>query len=1469
MKKHNLPNNNHSDMRRNNINIIGVARRCAVACLLLFAIAGNAQAQDKPFVIKKTNYANVGGEHYLAHVLQDGHYVLQDATTFSPDCFWYSGRETNLSGTNHNYYFIDDAGQYRFLSAPLEHGGALTLSESKPPVYLLNNTDHNYYFYDWDYDNYPDGAGVARGHQHNGILTEYDCTYSWGDGQCWEVYWVECVGSQWKLSTEYTYVITENSGRFHRVTDTPFAMQITSPTNGGLASLDDITLESGQSASPFASITPFSYIPAYHKYDFDEVTDTLATPHTVLHHTYYYPYGSDNEHQPTTSISSPSDVTYNWSLSGEGADYLTLTGEHTATPTLTYSTPNNDGHKTAILTLTVIYQDGSSSSQTTSCSVLVKTPCQNPVFSANVTYDGVIVSWTHTADSYTVQWQKQGESEWTSASTSDVTYTITGLEYGTTYDYQVIANCQSSGQSQSFTTLAEPKALVYGAVFGGGRMANVGGKTEVVIINTDSIVAVYGGNDIAGSVLDTVSTNPQDKASATIILGIDAEANSGSYSQLYNNGNASTKVRIGDVYGGGNGYYAYSDYGREFVQASNDYDTVIVFPTDSVSYMTRFNTVGTSAFTNTGSDNDTLAIPRLVNTSIIVTNDAVKVDSIFGGAKNAFITNDDDDANGTSITVNGGIAYAVFGGNNFGGLQNAGKHHVEIVRTKTSNSYDGIGRTFGIAYVFGGGNKVRGAISDVIISGGMCDTVFGGGNMEDVSKANVLVDCASIISHANDEGYQWNGTSLYNVRTLFGGNNQAPMSGLPTLTLTKGGIGTVYGGGNAGDMLANVPDDAPNSNPGTGPIATNFGSNYIGSDPLPIYYGTHVVLESNNVFVDYLYGGCQMSNVKYSTWVEIMGGHVGIVYGGCNISGDVGSTRLFTEGNLTNEQKQATQGATYVHASGGTIVSNLFAGSNGYYHCNDGLHYIEGLDFTPGYNFVGMEIPTHNETHVKVSDNVLVKGNVYAGGNLACVGFINETIGENSYPTFRGFASILMTGGTVRGNVYGGGNRASIFGSNEVKVSGGSIGYDEEGHVSDGALYGGNDRAGQVAQITNRVYPSSNNYDVASDMQTNLRLMGVKTYVSISGKPKIWTVYGGGNGDYPYTPEEYCDVTDQPVQSNTFVDVHVDAEGGANTGGYINTVYGGGNGVTVLDRITVFVNVQNLITGEGAYSQVGTIFGGNNKGALDILSDIIVLRGQVDTIYGGCNLGQMTGSVRYNDSTNLSSMVHLRSLYRPNGIGEPVVTTPKVTDHIFGGCRSAGVTNNTLVIVEGGLNTAKVFGGCNVSGTVGGDSQVIVSSDDYDVTTGNVYGGGLGAGTAITGKGMIRVCGTKTTVNGDVFGGGDLGVVNGGTDILIGLRPTVATSNVSGITEATATCGGNVTGLGSTDLLECGICWGRTPDPIVGDNHVAADEPGLGAFTELQMTGLEGGKEYYVRAYARNSIGTSYGENVKFETPEP
>ena len=1328
------------------------AMRMVACCLLFFALAGNVIAQsDNLYVIKKSNYNEAGGEHYLAHVKEGDNYVLQDAIEFGPDCLWYSGREINLSGTNHNYYFIDDANQYRFLSAPLEQGGSLGLSDAQPPIYLLNNTDHNYYFYDWDYDNDPEGAGVARGHQYNGILSDEECHFDWEYGQCWEVYWVEYDGSDWSLSNAYSYDITPNAGRFRLVTVESFPMDGT----GGLSNLDDFEMEFSTPAQPLsATIEPFSYIPAYNKYDFDEVTVPAVpanpeanppveyVPPTITHHTYYYPYGSSNLTPPSSAIPSGDQWTYNWSISGAGAAYLSFSDEganmvHSSTsasPTLYYRIQNTTGHKTATLTLTVTYQDGST--QTTSCLITVKTPCQNPSFSASVTYESVTISWTQTAESYVVSWKKTDATEWASheVSSGDITsYPITGLEYETTYDYKVKATSCSSAEPDSlqFTTLHQPTAVIGGAVFGGGRMANVGGKTEVVIINTDSIGAVYGGNDIAGEVLGTDGS--------TIKLGVTSDDPDAG---TYNNGAASTKVRIGDVYGGGNGYYAYD--GSSFVPADAGHTSFDVSNGGTVNAMTQSHQLGEVVWTNTTGNTYTMVVPTITKTTITMVTNAVKVDSIFGGAKNAFITNADENANGTSITVDGGTAFAVFGGNNYGGNQTDGKHHIEVNNTKSnSTAYpDGLGRNYGIGYVFGGGNKVVGLTTDITITGGMCDTVFAGGNAADVGDANVVVNCPQSKTFTNAvstwdedgnitginegyEGYAWNGTGIYNVRALFGGNNRDHMHNLPTITLTRGSVGTVYGGGNAGKMLAQIPDDDdPVNNPGTGPIATDFGSNHIGSAAQPIYYGTHVVMNSANMLVDYLYGGCQMSDVVYSTWVEIQDGHVGTVYGGCNISGDVGSEpRLEYSSTMSGEEYQLVKGGTYVKASGGTVYGNLFAGSNGFYHCNNGVEYISGLNFgTPPYDpdelYVGDTIPTHNETRVMVSGTAIVKKNVYAGGNMAYVGFINATDQGYRFRDFVGFCSVQMDGGVVEGSVYGGGNRASVFGSNAVQVSGGSIGYIGDELTEGGALYGGNDRAGQVAQITNRVLPAS--YDWASDGQTNLKTIGVKTYVGITDNPRINTVYGGGNGAYTYTENEYCDVTDKPVQSNTFVDVNIDAEGGDGVGGYINTVYGGGNGVTVLDRITVFVNVANMPTGESAYNQVGTIFGGNNKGDLDILSDIIMLKGQAHTIYGGCNKGAMTGDLTFGTYENLGSCVYLRGEYTAGGT--TVQTTGRVTEAVYGGCRMNGVTNNTLVLVDGGEHPATFFGGSDIGGIVGGTSQVIVTGG----STGTVFGGGNG-----------------------------------------------------------------------------------------------------------------------------------------------
>ena len=94
--------------------------------------------------------------------------------------------------------------------------------------------------------------------------------------------------------------------------------------------------------------------------------------------------------------------------------------------------------------------------------------------------------------------------------------------------------------------------------------------------------------------------------------------------------------------------------------------------------------------------------------------------------------------------------------------------------------------------------------------------------------------------------------------------------------------------------------------------------------------------------------------------------------------------------------------------------------------------------------------------------------------------------------------------------------------------------------------------------------------------------------------------------------------------------------------------------------------------------------------------------------------------------------------------------------------------------------------------------------------------------------------------------------------------PTVTTNTVSNITSTSATCGGYVTSTGGATVTARGVCWSTSQNPTISDSHTT-NGSGMGSFTS-NMTGLAAGTTYYVRAYATNSVETSYGEQRSFTT---
>ena len=99
--------------------------------------------------------------------------------------------------------------------------------------------------------------------------------------------------------------------------------------------------------------------------------------------------------------------------------------------------------------------------------------------------------------------------------------------------------------------------------------------------------------------------------------------------------------------------------------------------------------------------------------------------------------------------------------------------------------------------------------------------------------------------------------------------------------------------------------------------------------------------------------------------------------------------------------------------------------------------------------------------------------------------------------------------------------------------------------------------------------------------------------------------------------------------------------------------------------------------------------------------------------------------------------------------------------------------------------------------------------------------------------------------------------------------PTLTTDSISNISFTSATGGGEILNIAVPAITERGLCWSTSQNPTIANSHtvdsVAAGENGFGHFI-AQMSGLTPNTHYFVRAYATNSSGTGYGEQMSFYT---
>lgn len=94
--------------------------------------------------------------------------------------------------------------------------------------------------------------------------------------------------------------------------------------------------------------------------------------------------------------------------------------------------------------------------------------------------------------------------------------------------------------------------------------------------------------------------------------------------------------------------------------------------------------------------------------------------------------------------------------------------------------------------------------------------------------------------------------------------------------------------------------------------------------------------------------------------------------------------------------------------------------------------------------------------------------------------------------------------------------------------------------------------------------------------------------------------------------------------------------------------------------------------------------------------------------------------------------------------------------------------------------------------------------------------------------------------------------------------PTLTTTSAGSISQTNAQSGGSVSADGGASVSSRGVCWSASLNPTIADTHTS-DGTGTGVFTS-SLTGLSANTAYHIRAYATNSVGTAYGNDVTFST---
>lgn len=248
------------------------------------------------------------------------------------------------------------------------------------------------------------------------------------------------------------------------------------------------------------------------------------------------------------------------------------------------------------------------------------------------------------------------------------------------------------------------------------------------------------------------------------------------------------------------------------------------------------------------------------------------------------------------------------------------------------------------------------------------------------------------------------------------------------------------------------------------------------------------------------------------------------------------------------------------------------------------------------------------------------------------------------------------------------------------------------------------------------------------------------------------------------------------------------------------------------------------------------------------LSDSHVSLGSGETPFSGSMTNLLMGTTYYvrTYATNVNGTAYSstqKTFTTTDGL--PTVSTDNVTNVTATNAVCGGSIGN-----DGGYAISD-------KGLVWGTSQMPTLSDNH-ISQGSGTAPFSGTMTNLSLNTTYYVRAYATNANGTVYGNQQTFTTTTGLPTVTTIAPTRDGTTV--------TSGGNVTSDGGYAVTARGICYSTSPYPDLSSSHSHTTN-GTGTGTYSSTFTMPGQGVYYVRAYATNPVGTSYGEQHTINHP--